>query len=52
MSLFKVFVEAFLHETVELAKREDTVEDADPDLESILSEPVDLSGFDGLLDTD
>jgi len=52
MSLFKVFLGIFLQETFELAKREDTVEDAEPDLDSLLTEPVDLSGFDGLLNAD
>ncbi len=51
-SLLKVFLGIFLQETIELAKREDTVEDAETELDTLLSEPVDLSGFDGLLNSD
>ena len=56
-ALLKILIEAIFGEVVELAKREDTIEDAEPVLDSL--EVVDNDDglghfdiFDGLLDSD
>lgn len=51
--IFKIIFGALLGKAVELAEREDTVEDAHMDLESFDPDSNDLAGldrFDGLLD--
>lgn len=57
LSLFGMLIKSLIGEGIELAKREDKAEDANPILETfnVDQDPDDLSDldvFDGLLDTD